>query len=71
MARIKEKGERVADLAQEYEVQPRIIYGYLSCSTALKCPPAVFAKRIAFSKLINQVEFNNPLIREIAERQSV
>jgi len=32
IARIKEKGERVADLAREYGVQPRIIYGYLSRS---------------------------------------
>jgi len=30
IGRIKEKGERVADLAKEYGVQPRIIYGYLS-----------------------------------------
>ena len=26
IGRIKEKGERVADLAKEYGVQPRIIY---------------------------------------------
>jgi len=32
IGRIKEKGERVADLAKEYGVQPRIIYGYLSRS---------------------------------------
>jgi len=30
--RIKEKGERVADLAKEYGVQPKTIYGYLSRS---------------------------------------
>ena len=28
--RIKEKGERVADLAKEYGVQPKTIYGYIS-----------------------------------------
>jgi len=33
IGRIKEKGERVADLAKEYGVQPRIIYGYLSRSS--------------------------------------
>ena len=33
IARIKEKGERVADLAQEHGVQPRTIYGYLSRSS--------------------------------------
>lgn len=32
IARIKEKGERVSDLAKEYGVQPKIIYGYLSRS---------------------------------------
>lgn len=32
IARVKEKGERVADLAKEYGVQPRTIYGYLSRS---------------------------------------
>lgn len=32
ISRIKEKGERVADLAKEYGVPPRNIYGYLSRS---------------------------------------
>lgn len=32
VARVKEKGERVADLAKEYGVLPRIIYGLLSRS---------------------------------------
>jgi len=32
IGQIKEKGERVADLAKEYGVQPRIIYDYLSRS---------------------------------------
>jgi len=32
IGRIKEKGERVVDLAKEYGVQPRIIYSYLSRS---------------------------------------
>ena len=30
--RIKEKGERVADLAKEYGISPRIIYSFLSRS---------------------------------------
>lgn len=30
MSRIKEKGERVADLAKEYGVNPRNIYDFLS-----------------------------------------
>ena len=32
VARVKEKGERVADLAKEFGVQPKIIYGVLSRS---------------------------------------
>jgi len=32
VTRIKEKSERVSDLAKEYGVQPKIIYGYLSRS---------------------------------------
>jgi transposase InsO family protein len=42
--------------------------------TALKCPPTIFAQRLAFQRLINKVKLNNlnnQLIREIAERQSV
>lgn len=39
--------------------------------TALRCPPAVFAQRLALQKLINKVEFNNPLTREITETQCV
>lgn len=30
ISRIKEKGERVADLAKEYGVSPKNIYGFLS-----------------------------------------
>lgn len=30
ISRIKEKGERVADLAKEYGVNPKNIYGFLS-----------------------------------------
>jgi len=51
IGRIKEKGERVADLAKEYGVQPRIIYyNHQRIHTALKYPPAIFAQRIAFSE---------------------
>ena len=32
ISRIKDKGERVADLAKEYGVNPRNIYGWLSHS---------------------------------------
>ncbi|PIQ74365.1 MAG: hypothetical protein CO002_03340 [Candidatus Portnoybacteria bacterium CG_4_8_14_3_um_filter_44_10] len=55
------------------EAIARQIYYYNNqrIHTALKCPPAIFAQRVALQKLINKVEFNNPLIREIAERQRV
>ena len=32
MSRVKDKGERVADLAKEYGIHPRTIYGFLSRS---------------------------------------
>jgi len=32
ISRVKEKGEKVSDLAKEYGVHPKIIYGYLSRS---------------------------------------
>ena len=48
-------GELIEAIAQQIHY-----YNNQRIHTALKCPPAVFAKRITFSKLINQVEFNNP-----------
>lgn len=59
-------GELIEAIAQQIHY-----YNNQRIHTALKCPPAVFAQRIAFQKLINKVEFNNPLIREIANSQSV
>lgn len=63
-------GELIEAIAQQIHY-----YNHQRIHTALKCPPAVFAQRIVFQKLINKsinkVEFNNPLIQEIAERQSV
>jgi putative transposase len=59
-------GELIEAIAQQIHY-----YNNQRIHIALKCPPAVFAQRIALQKLINKVEFNNPLIREIAERQSV
>ena len=59
-------GELIEAIAQQIHY-----YNNQRIHTALKCPPAVFAQRVALQKLINKVEFNNPLIREIAETQSV
>jgi len=60
-------GELIETIAQQIHY-----YNNQRIHTALKCAPAVFAQRITFSKLINKVEFNNPLIhQEIRETQSV
>lgn len=59
-------GELIEAIAQQI-----YYYNNQRIHTALKCPPAVFSQRIAFQKFINKVEFNNPLIREITNTQSV
>jgi len=59
-------GELIEAVAQQIHY-----YNHQRIHTALKCPPAVFAQRVALQKLINKVEFNNPIIREVAERQCV
>ncbi len=58
-------GELIEAIAQQIHY-----YNNQRIHTALKCPPAVFAQRVAFQK--SKVEiFNNPLIREIADTQYV
>lgn len=59
-------GELIEAIAQQIHY-----YNNQRIHTALKCPPAVFAKRINFQK--SKVEiFNNPLIHQkITETQSV
>lgn len=59
-------GELIEAMAQQI-----YYYNNQRIHTALKCPPAVFAQRVALQKLINKVEFNNSLSREVAETQSV
>jgi len=59
-------GELIEAIAQQIHY-----YNNQRIHTALKCPPAVFAQRVALQKLINKVEFNNLLIREVAKTQSV
>ena len=59
-------GELIEAIAQQIHY-----YNNQRIHTALKCPPAVFAQRIALQELIKKVEFNNPSIREIAETLSV
>ncbi len=59
-------GELIEAMAQQI-----YYYNNQRIHTALKCPPAIFAQRVALQKLINKVEFNNSLSREVAETQSV
>jgi putative transposase len=59
-------GELIEAIAQQIHY-----YNNERIHTALRCPPAVFAQRITFQRLINPVALNNPLTQEIAERQSV
>lgn len=59
-------GELIEAIAQQIHY-----YNNRRIHTALRCPPAVFAQRIAFQKS-TAANLNNQLIhREIAERQSV
>lgn len=59
-------GELIEAIAQQIHY-----YNNRRIHTALKCPPAVFAQRIALQKL-TATNLNNQLIhQEIAERQSV
>lgn len=59
-------GELIEAIAQQIHY-----YNHQRIHTALKCPPAVFAQRIAFQRTKVEI-FNNPLIyQNIAETQSV
>jgi len=72
IGRIKEKGERVADLAKEYGVQPRIIYGYLSRSgqnsgTLLELSKLKREKE-ALLKIVGQLIVDQKLGKKIQRR---
>ncbi|MDI6883009.1 MAG: transposase [Patescibacteria group bacterium] len=72
VARIKEKGERVADLAKEYGVQPRNIYGYLSRSEQNSGALLELAKlkreRDALLKIVGQLIVDQKLGKKIRHR---
>ena len=72
IARIKEKGERVADLAQEYGVSPRIIYGYLSRSSSNSGTLLELSKlkreRDALLKIVGQLVVDQKLGKKIRHR---
>ena len=65
IGRIKERGERVADLAKEYGVQPRIIYGYLSRSGQNS------GALLELSKLKREKEALLKIIRELIADQKI
>jgi len=72
ISRIKEKGERVADLAKEYGIQPRIIYGYLSRSgqnpgTLLELA-RLKREKDALLKIVGQLVVDQKLGKKIRHR---
>lgn len=72
IARIKERGERVADLAKEYGVLPRIIYGLLSRSGQNSGAVLELAKlkreRDALLKIVGQLIVDQRLGKKIQRR---
>ncbi len=72
VARIKEKGERVADLAKEYGIQPRNIYGYLSRSGqhsgALLELSKLKREKDALLKIVGQLIVDQGLGKKIRHR---
>jgi len=72
IARIKEKGERVVDLAKEYGVNPRIIYGYLSRSGqgsgALLELAKLKREKDALLKIVGQLVVDQKLGKKIYHR---
>lgn len=72
IVRIKEKGEKVADLAKEYGVSPRIIYGYLSRSGEHSGTLLELAKlkreKEALLKIVGQLVVDQKLGKKIQHR---
>ncbi len=72
MSRIKDKGERVADLAVEYGVNPKIIYNHLSRSTGDSGALLELAKlkreRNALLKIVGELIVDQKLGKKIQHR---
>lgn len=72
IARIKEKGERVADLAKEYGVSPRILYGLLNRSGQNSGALLELAKlkreKDALLKIVGQLIVDQRLGKKIQHR---
>lgn len=69
ITRIKEKGERVADLAKEYGVSPKAIYNYLKCSSSNSSVWLELAKvkreKEALLKIVGQLVVNQQIGKKI------
>ena len=72
IGRIKEKGEQVADLAKEYGVKPKVIYGYLSRSGENSGTLLELAKlkreKEALLKIIGELIVDQRLGKKIKQR---
>lgn len=72
MARIKEKGERVPDLAKEYGVKPQNIYSMLSSSANSSGPLLELSKlkreRDALLKIVGELIVDQKLGKKIQHR---
>lgn len=72
VARVKEKGEKVADLAKEYGAHPRNIYGFLSRSGQNSGALLELAKlkreKDALLKIVGQLIVDQKLGKKIQRR---
>ncbi len=72
ITRIKEKGERVADLAKEYGVLPRTIYGLISRSSERSGTLLELSKlkreKDALLKIVGQLIVDQKLGKKIINR---
>lgn len=72
IARIKEKGERVADLSKEYGIVPKTIYGFLSRSGQNSGALLELAKmkreKDALLKIVGQLVVSQRLGKKIQHR---
>lgn len=72
VSRIREKGQKVIDLAKEYGVQPRTIYGYLSRTSQGSGTLLELAKlkreKEALLKIVGQLIVDQKLGKKIQRR---
>lgn len=72
VSRVKDKGERVSDLAKEYGVLPRIIYGYLGRSgqgsSALLELSKLKREKDALLRIVGQLVADQRLGKKIQRR---